>query len=100
MKTKTMSGFLCSKNIANNVEAFLWGIKLRINPLFLKSGPIVFYLCKVITDRITHFYFTFLQAQKKELDLIRQNYRRNSLARTPASKRESSKIEKPIEEND
>jgi len=52
------------------------------------------------------FYFIF-QAQKKELDHIRQKYRKNSLARTPTtSLREENqssqqqKSQKRIEEED
>ena len=52
-------------------------------------------------DWFFHEIFLF-QAQKKELDHIRQEYhRKNSLARTPTSKREAKfEANKNIEEED
>ena len=36
-------------------------------------------------------YFSLFQAQKRELDHIRQNYRKNSLARSPTSEAAKAK---------
>ncbi len=36
-------------------------------------------------------YFSLFQAQKRELDHIRQNYRKNSLARSPTSEAAKTK---------
>ena len=54
-----------------------------------------------------YFILSYFQAQKKELDHIRQKYRKNSLARTPTtSLREENqssqqqKSQKRIEEED
>jgi len=54
---------------------------------------------RTINHKREHHY-KLLEAQKKELDNIRQEYhRKNSLARTPTSKREA-KVERNIEEED
>ena len=57
-----------------------------------------------LIHRCTFFLSLFPQAQKKELDHIRQNYRKNSLARTPNQKLKDSKnmfdFGKPIDEDD
>ena len=41
-------------------------------------------------QKLNVLWFIFLQAQKKELDHIRQKYRKNSLARTPTMKQDGN----------
>lgn len=66
---------------------------------FLKS--FLLFLKSEVFDFISRNLFS-LQAQKKELDIIRQEYhRKNSLARSPSVKNESLKISgKHIDEED
>ena len=72
-----------------------------------KTEPVMFFASVSSTSIfsqwcIENYTFVF-QAQKKELEIIRQNYRRNSIARTPSSAKrdaKTTKFDRPIEEDD
>ena len=81
---------------------------LRWIKLVKKKGPKWVNKADLNATTVTVNLSLFLQAQKKELDHIRQKYRKNSLARTPTtslreenkSEQQQTKSQKRIEEED